>query len=515
MLSSYSQGLKSQFEIKKGPIFSINKSDFHNRILPKEDGGFFSVETTLAGVRKKFVLIHFDKQLKKINENEIKIKFANGKHEFEDIFYINKKLYLLSSNKDNDAQTNSLYLRTINETTLEPNSDSKVLATVSYEDYSKFNSGGFNLQFSKDKSKLMIFQFKPRDRNSDMAYTITMLDVKKNMDLIWSKTFSSTMSQKLEDIMQKKVTNEGDAIVLLKQYDDKRKDERKGEPNYNYEIKQITDNGEAIDNYPIVLKNQYITDVQLGINDNGDFLCTGFYSPEYRKGISGCYFMLLDQESKTVKKESKQEFSIDFLTDFMKEGKAKRMKKKDEKGKAIELVNYDMGDIVLRDDGGVVQVAEQNYTRSNTYIDANGNSRTTYTYHFNTLIVISISPEGEIDWSRKIPKYQAASLFGSAWASYYMNVVNNKMYFFHIGNAKNLLAEDYGDLKGWSLGKKSVLVATELNVEGYSQKDVILDANTDKTIVMPKFITKNDSDELIVFAKYKKKARYYKLIIKE
>lgn len=199
----------------------------------------------------------------------------------------------------------------------------------------------------------------------------------------------------------------------------------------------------------------------------------------------------------------------------MKEGKAKRMKKKDEKGKAIELVNYDMGDIVLRDDGGVVQVAEQNYTTSNTYIDANGNSSTTYTYHFNTLIVISISPEGEIDWSRKIPKDQAASLFESKWASYYMNVVNNKMYFFHNGNAKNLLAEDYGDLKGWNLGKKSALVATELNVEGYSQKDVILDANTDETIVTPMTITKNDSDELIVFAKYKKKARYYKMIIKE
>ena len=82
MLIIKGQDLKSQFEIEKGPVFKISASDFHNRVLPKEDGSFFAVKTSVTGVRKKFFLILFDKNLKKLNDNEIKIKFDNNKHEF-------------------------------------------------------------------------------------------------------------------------------------------------------------------------------------------------------------------------------------------------------------------------------------------------------------------------------------------------------------------------------------------------------------------------------------------------
>ena len=514
-LFANAQGIKSQFDINKGPVFKIGKSDVHSAVFPRKDGGFYSLETSYGFGGVKLLLHNFSSDLKKLSEHELELDFGDEEHYFQGMFYENEVLYLLSGYRDKDAKKHSLYLHTINQEAFRFNSESKVIASISYDGYKKSNIGSFYTRFSSDKSKFLIYQENPAEKDQKASYSVIVLDLKNNLNEIWSKNYQSELDYELEDVIQRKVTNEGEVIVLFKQFNEKRKDKHKGEPNYSYEIRHISDKGESLETYPIHLENEYITDMQMGINDNGDIICTGFYSPEYGSSITGCYFLLLDKENKTIKKETKQAFSMDFLTDFMKERKVKKAKKKKEKGKDLALYNYDLQDIVFRDDGGIIQVAEQAYEVTRTYTDANGNTRSVTTYYYNTLIIISISPEGEIEWSRKIPKYQATSGAGRLWASYYMDVVNNNMYFFHIGNAKNLLAEDYGDLKGWELGKKSVLVATEINVEGYSKKDVIFDAKTDKTIPAPKLIVKNDQDELIVFAKYKKKARYYKIVIKK
>lgn len=503
------QTLKSQFDIEKGVPFKLKSGSIHTGIFPTENGDFYAFETIS---RTKVKLVHFDKNLEKKNENEVEFKFADGRHNYEGAFLANGKLYLLTSNEDTKSKLNQLYLRTINTKTLAINNDKKIISSIDYEGNWKKNSGTFEIHMSNDSSKLGIFNLSPYSKKEVINYSMTILDIKNDLEVLWSKNFSSKSVNELSDLKKTRVSNLGEAIFLFKNYKDKRKEMVNRNPNYSYELQYVDKRGENPLRYPIKLESDFISNMQIGFNMNDEIIATGFYSTSGKGQINGSYYLLIDKSTKAVKKESKKEFGIDFLTDFMKERQAKKAVKREEKGKDNGFVNFKLDEIIFRSDGGVIQIAEQFYITEHTYTDANGNIRTTIKYHYNTIIVISISPDGKIEWARKIPKRQSSS---STWySSYSSHVVNNNIYFFYIDNPKNLVAEDYGDMKGWTI-KKSVLVAVEINSEGYSNKAGIIDSKDDKMVFMVTKMVKNSDGHIIAFAKYNKQALYYRLKIKD
>jgi hypothetical protein len=509
------QTLKEEFTIEKSPVFKIDRSDTHSNIIPLEDNSFFAVSAGKRGIRKEVNLLLFNSNMQLKKENEISLKFGDDKHEFERLLILNDKLCLITSYADRKSKLKKLFLSSINQNTLEVNKDSKVISTIDFSESNKYNSGFFSIHYTADSSKLAIFNLLPYDKKEPLKFTVNVLDLQNDFSSLWEKSFTTSQEAELVNLQKVRVNSLGEVLFLFKMYDDKRVEKVQGKPNFNYEILYVSDNGQSENTFPIQLNDDFIFDIEIAFNKSNNIISSGFYSSKNYGKIKGCYYLLLDRESKAILKESKKEFGIDFLTEFLSERKAKKTQKKKEKGKDVELASFQMEDIVTRDDGGIVQVAEQYYQETYTYTDANGFTHTRVTYHYNTLIVISISPEGEIEWARKIPKFQASPGGGIPWMSYGLEVVHNKMYFFHIDDAKNLLAENYKDMKGWSLGKRSVLIATELDVEGYKRKDMILDAKVDKTIVLPRNIIKLNKNELLMFAKWDNKARYYKVRIAE
>ncbi|MFM7017028.1 MAG: hypothetical protein ACKOX3_11950 [Bacteroidota bacterium] len=89
----------------------------------------------------------------------------------------------------------------------------------------------------------------------------------------------------------------------------------------------------------------------------------------------------------------------------------------------ISLDNYTIQDLILREDGGALLVAEAQYLSEYSYYDQftqTFNRRTEY--HFDNVVVFSVSPSGAIDWCRVIKKDQVSmDDFGifSSFASYF------------------------------------------------------------------------------------------------
>jgi hypothetical protein len=127
--------------------------------------------------------------------------------------------------------------------------------------------------------------------------------------------------------------------------------------------------------------------------------------------------------------KSFNEFEIDFITQNMTEKLKKKTKKREAKGKDVELYQYDLDNIVLKDDGGAILVGEQFFIRVVTTTDAQGNVRTTTHYYYNDIIVISINPKGEIDWTEKIAKRQHTINDNGYFSSYAMAVNEDKINF--------------------------------------------------------------------------------------
>jgi len=201
-----------------------------------------------------------------------------------------------------------------------------------------------------------------------------------------------------------------------------------GKPNYTFRLfyDALEKGDTALNNIEMELEEKFITDLQLAFTKKGDIIGAGFYSEEGTKSIKGSYYIKLNKNKIPERQE-------------------KRLRRRSEQGKTVELYEYDLDRLILRDDGGVVLLAEQyyisTYSRSANFASdpyANNRREVVNNYHYNDIIIVNINPDGNIEWANKIPKQQTTSGDNGYYSSYQPAVIKNKIYLFYNDNPKNL-----------------------------------------------------------------------------
>jgi spore coat protein CotH len=312
------------------------------------------------------------------------------------------------------------------------------------------------------------------------------------MELLWKKEITLPYTDELFSVQDFQVDEAGDVYVLGRVYEEKAKEKRRGEVNYRYEILAYRDQGESLQQYPVEIEDRFLTDMQVAVTQAGDLLCAGFWSDKGTFSIKGSYFLSVSRESGDVMRKSFEEFGIDFITQHMSERQEKKTRKKEEKGKAPELYQYDLDDIIIHEDGGAVLVGEQYYVEVVTTTTTTGNggttTRTTYYYHYNDIIVVRISPEGDILWNQKIPKTQMTRNDGGFYSSYTLATVGSSLFFLF--NEKNM-----------RLGKESLVVLVEVKGDGTVEKEALFSSREVDIITVPKACRQVGTEEVILFGK--------------
>jgi hypothetical protein len=186
--------------------------------------------------------------------------------------------------------------------------------------------------------------------------------------------------------------------------------------------------GNALSNY-IICKMEGNDMTQLGLTDletslfdkgvaelnfvedpNGLLVFTGLYGTGAETGVEGAFCMKINMDSKELVSEVFNKFEKDFITATWTDRQKKKAKKKEEKGKGTpEFYNYYVRELKCLPDGSVFVSMEQYYVTVHTYTDSKGNTRTTYTYHYNDVIVFKVGADNTFDWVQRIRKYQASS----------------------------------------------------------------------------------------------------------
>jgi hypothetical protein len=258
--------------------------------------------------------------------------------------------------------------------------------------------------------------------------------------------------------------------------------------------------------------------MQIGISPKGNILCGGFYSDQGLYSINGSYFLVYDSDTKELLKESTKEFGIDFVTEGMTDRQEKKTKKKENKGKDAEMYEYDLDNFIMREDGGGVLVAEQYWVKvvTTTSTDSQGHTHThtTYHYYFNNIIVISIDPDGEIEWTQKIIKTQHTVNESGYYSSYAMAIVNDKLYFIFNDHPKNLLYTK--GARVYSYNRKHNMVSiVEIDGNGNKNKGILIAEDDLETISVPRISEQVSKDELILYSMKKKYNQFIKLKFKE
>ena len=509
-----------EVDITWGEKYKASKRTTLSDVVGYDATGIYAVKTIskgLYGLNSYIALEHYDNNMDQSKSVEIELKHNKKNHELEYVLQFHGGLYLFTSYKDQKQKQNFLYVQRINTKSLKPEGEPREIASINYEGERKSNSGSFDYSLSSDSTKMLIFYKLPVNKKEKERFGFHVFDEK--MSEIWRKEITLPYEEELFDVERYKVDNAGNVHLLGMIYSEKRKIKRRGEVNYKYQVLSYREKGSILTEYPIEIPDMFLTDMQIAITPNQDIICAGFYSEKGKRSIKGSYFVKVDGKTKAIKQKNFKEFGSDFITQHMSERKAERTRKKIEKGKNVEMYEFDLDDLVIREDGGVILIGEQYYVHimSSTSTGPNGivTTRTTTYYNYNDIIVININPLGEIEWAQKIPKLQVTKEDGGFFSSYTMAVVHDKLFFVFNDNPKNLFPKA-GKSYNFKPGKReSTVVLVTLDMLG-NQKKVPLFMTADAAVIIrPKVCEQISENELVVFGQRKKNQRFAKIKFKD
>ncbi|EMR04744.1 hypothetical protein [Cesiribacter andamanensis] len=460
------------------------------------------------GLNSRFTLEHYDINMDQARTVEIDLEHNNAKRSLERIVHYNNRLFMFTSQADQKSKVNSLYIQPINKTSLLPEGEPRQVARIDYSGHSKNNSGSFGFEASRDSTKFLIFYNLPHDSREQERFGFHVLDWEMNP--LWEQQIELPYKEDLFEVERYKVDDQGNIYLLGRIFNQKRKLRRRGEPNYKYQILAYRNEGTLLTEYPVEMPGRFLTDMQLAILPNQNLVCAGFYSNEGTTSIKGSYYLTLDSKSKQVTRQSVKEFGADFLTETLSDSKARKTKSRIEKGKNIELYQFDLDNLILREDGGAILVGEQYFVRRVTY--TNGRTTTTRTlYYYNNIIVVNIDPRGDIAWAHQIRKSQRTVDDGGFYSSYTMAVVADKLYFIFNDHPRNLAPKKNKFYSMNTASKEALVVLVEVDSQGQQTKTPLFMSADAEVIIRPKVCEQIAHNQLVVFGQRKRNHRFAKI----
>ena len=504
VLALISQSVQAQLDfvdIEWSDEEPTSRNSTLNDIVGYDETGIYALKlqtsNSLFFKNSQFTLEHYNKSLKKTRTVLIDLKLQNRRTLFEGIYQFGGRLFLFSSQNDKDERKNKLYVQLIDKKTLKPSRDRAELANIGYKN--KNNDGRFGIKLSRDSTMMLISYDLPYKYGSPERFGVQVYD--RRFKKIWSKEIELPYSDQLFKIADYKVDRNGNAYVLGKVFKDKLKERRKGKPNYKYHIIAYTEKGEGVKEYKFSFEEKFITDMQFEIRD-GDIVASGFYSDRGSVSIKGSFYLEVDGETKILKNKDFKDFNFEELTDFLNEKQA-------EKGR--ELYQYDLKDLILRDDGGAYLIAEQFYIKVSNYTDPSGFVRSDYKYYYNDLGVVNIDPTGKIKWIKRISKKQITTNDGGFYSSYAFSRYNNKLYLIFNDHPKNLEKISDDRVNNFQRGKNSTVAIVQIDDEGNMVKEQLFNTRDANIITRPKVSEQVSRNEMVIYGQWRKSNRLAKL----
>ena len=512
VISASSQNSTSK--LKWGKEFDAPRNSTVEDIIGFDNTGFYvlkgKIRVSLFG-SNTLSLERFDNNMNPSKSIELELKEKGKDSYLEYVVHLNNRLLLFSSFPDQRTKINSLFVQEVDKQSLMLNPNKKKLGEINFEGNSKRNSGGYSFRLSQDSSKILVYYNLPYESQQAEKFSFLVMD--NRMNVLWQKEIALPYKDQLFSVETFKVDNYGNVYLLGLLYKDVVKIRRKGEANYQYKILSYVDNGAIANEYSASLTDKFLTDMQIGVRNNKDIVCAGFYSESGKTSIRGTFFLSIDANTKEIKTKSFKEFDIDFITQNMTEGQANKAKRKEEKGKEPELYQYDLDKLIVRSDGGAMLIGEQYYVKTVTSYTRTGNVSmpvTTYYYYYNDIIMVNINPDGNIAWATKIPKRQMSVNDGGFYSSYALAINKDKIYFIYNDSPDNLDYNGVGNIKTANVRRQYVTVAS-VNAKG-EVKRTPLGAVNSEVIVRPKVCEQISYSEMILFGQRGKTQQFGKIV---
>jgi len=520
---------KTNIKIKWGDLTRGNKGSFVEKIIAGNNGDFYVKRVKESSItsfnvadkdKVRYTIQKYNDKLKKIATIDLH-KVLKGKQEnIEDIFWHHNKLLMLTQHLNRSEKKYQLIIRKISADALSLKGDKQVFKEIDYD--WTLGKPTLDYRISKDSTKLMLLYNLPNKRNNEEKIGYTILN--KNLKKITERTLTIPIKDRFFEIEGYEVANSGEMVIWGSEFFNSNKTLTIiGKPNFQTcifythpkkpdQLKQVTLKDEKL----------FINQMEMAFTNSNQLIGVGYYSEEDTESLKGTIYVKINKKEATLIMQQKNELSIDALTEGLSEAEGKRLKKRQTTGKSAELSNFVVDQLLLREDGGAILIAEEyfesNYSRNGTgfYAGPFGtNQRETVTnYHHNDILIINLNPNGKIDWTKKITKKQN-SIDGGYYSSYKPAIIYDKLYLFYNDHAKNLFKENT-DKKDRTydllLNNDAVFVMSVITPKGNLKKVKLFRAGESEVYMRPQTIQQVSANEILIYGDKQRKIRFGKIV---
>jgi hypothetical protein len=189
------------------------------------------------------------------------------------------------------------------------------------------------------------------------------------------------------------VSNEGNVFLLGKLFVTNRVS---NPTDFRYIMYRYDTRTEEKKEVQIDLGNRFITDLAFKLDREENIYLAGFYSYSNTDRMIGTIMQKINPDGEVVL-DATEPFSKEFLANYLTDGQINRGR---------ELRNFYLNKIVLRSDGGVLLLAEKFYITYRSYRDPYGYWVDREVYHYEDVILTSVSADGKIEWQQIVEKTQ-------------------------------------------------------------------------------------------------------------
>ena len=508
ILTIVAQPKTNRASVEWGPDLSERETGEFGRVFGHSEE---AVYMTMS--RKKEMLVQkMNGALVSLYSVVLQLEMNKKDLELEDLMVVEDRILAFASIYDKKADLKILYMRTFDESNMKPLSEWTQLAAFNSE---RASGGSFGVEVAPNSKHVLVYINLPYEKDASEKFQLRVYSTAMVPE--WDREVVMPYTDKEFSLGRFRVENDGDVIGVGMKYAQKREAralKRAGKVPYDYHLLTYGHTGEDQD-HTIDVGDKFLQDLTLSLDTGrADILCGGFFGNKGSSTVRGSFFLRLDPVTKKILHESYKDFTDAFITQYMtarEEVKAK--KRADRKDEELELYEYDLQDIVRRDDGGAVLVGEQYfmYTTQTCYTTQGGGQQCTTTYHYiyNDIIVVNIDPDGNIAWATTIPKRQHTTNDGGYFSSFALEVKGSNIYFVYNDNGQNLFLAAGDKFKNTDfLGKSSIVTMATVSIDGHVTREALFDPEKRDLILRPKSCRQLEDDRLFMYATRKKDYRF-------
>jgi hypothetical protein len=445
------------------------------------------------------VLTKYDKQLKEKESIDIDYRLGRTSYDYIKSFQLGDRLYFIYREESRSSNMVSLAAFFVDLKSMSSDFTPIEISKINYD-----KDGGLSVHpiVSDDKENVAFIIDTHVYHGGPLHFDVQLCT--KDLSMVWEKKDIEFKGRQEAHFNFKDFTlkNDGSLFILGKEYPNGNSESGSNTTvELNFVLLKISEQGDEMEEMILELPKKDVTSARMADLNDGNIVVGGLYSTSESSNVEGAFLQYIDQNSLDVLRLSKRAISAGDL----------ESNKYSTYYEGNDYTNFYVRDVFVDDENNVKIVAEQEeltiiVTRTS---NGNGGYTTSYDYHyyFSNLLVISGTPEGEINWTKSVMKdtktINDSGKHGSILSMY--DSENDQLSFIY----RTDNPDDDGGL-GKLFGKDPKLTMyTTVSSEGKVNEEVLIDHNIHDFELVParNAFLNEDGKNVVVMADKKRQTQ--------